>query len=103
MVALPSREWHKGCCSFYSKPSQNKKNLRVWAIKKKAQDEQLINQTEADLKELQNKDGGGFLMQEDKEKLYSLEASRNKILKERKEVLRLKSRAIWMECGDDNT
>ena len=42
-------------------------------------------------------------MQEDKEKLYTLEASRNKILKERQEVLRLKRRAIWMECDDDNT
>ena len=42
-------------------------------------------------------------MQEDREKLYSLEASKNKILKERHEVLRLKRRSIWMECGDDNT
>ena len=42
-------------------------------------------------------------MQEDREKLYSLEASRNKILKERQEVLRLKSRAMWMGCDDDNT
>ena len=41
--------------------------------------------------------------QDDREKLYSLESSRAKILKERQEVLRLKSRAIWMECGDDNT
>ena len=32
-----------------------------------------------------------------------MEASRNKILKEIQEVLRLKSRAIWMECSDDNT
>ena len=60
-----------------------------------------ITQIEEDLKMLQNKDGGGFLTQENREKLYSLEASRNKILKER-EVLRLKSKAIWMECGDDN-
>ena len=80
-----------------------KKLLKDWATKKKARDEQEINQIEVDLKELQNKDGGGFLTQDDKEKLYSLEASRSKFLKERQEVLRLKSRAIWMECGDDNT
>ena len=55
------------------------------------------------MKLLQNKYGGGFLTQEDREKLYSLEASRNKILKERQEVLSLTSRAIWMECDDDNT
>ena len=80
-----------------------KKLLKDWAIKKKVQDEQTINQIEEDLQKLQNKDGGGFLTQEDREKLYSLEASINKILKERQEVLRLKSIAIWMECGDDNT
>ena len=34
--------------------------------------------------------------------MISLESSRNNILKEREEVWRLKSRAIWMECGDDN-
>ena len=45
----------------------------------------------------------GFLTQEDREKLYSLEASRTKILMEIQEVLRPKSRAIWMECRDDNT
>ena len=38
-----------------------KKLLKDWAIKKKTQDEQAITQIEAELKELQNKDGGGFL------------------------------------------
>ena len=60
-----------------------KKLLKDWATKKKNQDEQTINQIEEDLKELQKKDGGGFLTQDDREKLYSLEASRGKILKER--------------------
>ena len=80
-----------------------KKLLKDWAAKKKAQEDQEITQIEEGFKLLQNKYGGGFLTQEDREKLYSLEASRNKILKERQEVLRLKHRAIWMECGDDNT
>ena len=35
--------------------------------------------------------------------MFSLESSMNKILKEREEVLRLKSKSIWMESGDDNT
>ena len=80
-----------------------KKLLKEWAINKKLQDDQHIIQIEQDLKELQNKEGGGFLTQDDREKLYSLEASRTKLLMERHEVLRLKNRAIWMECGDDNT
>ena len=79
-----------------------KKILKEWAVNKKNQDDQAIIQIEEDLKELQNKEGGGFLTQDDKEKLYSLEASRSKFLKERQEVLRLKSRAIWMECGCQN-
>ena len=37
------------------------------------------------------------------ERNSTLEDSRPKLLMERHEVLRLKSRAIWMECGDDNT
>ena len=80
-----------------------KKLLKEWVAYKKNQDDQAIIQIEEDLKELQNKGGGGFLTQEDREKLYSLEASRTKILMERQEILRLKSRAIQMECGDDNT
>ena len=59
-----------------------KKLLKEWAANKKNQDDQAIIQIEEDLKELQNKEGGGFLTQEDREKLYSLEASRTKILKE---------------------
>ena len=55
------------------------------------------------MEELQNVDGGGFLNQKDKERLFSLEANIIKILKEGEEFLRLKSRSIWMECGDDNT
>ena len=66
-------------------------------------DNQAITKIEADLEALQNSYGGGFLTQEDKVRLHTLEANRNKILKEREEVLRLKSRAIWMECGDNNT
>ena len=66
-------------------------------------DDQAITQIEADLEEIQNTDRGGFITQEDKERLYTLESNRNKILEEREEVLRLKTRAICMECGDDNT
>ena len=65
-------------------------------------DDQAITQIEEDLEALQNSEGGGFHTQEEKMRLHTLEANRNKILKEREEVLRLKSRAIWMECGDNN-
>ena len=60
-----------------------KKLLKDWATNKKFQDDQHNIQIEHDLKELQNKEGGGFLTQNDREKLFSLEASRTKILLER--------------------
>ena len=60
-----------------------KKLLKEWETNKKFQYYQHIIQIEQDLKELQNKEGGGFLTQDDGEKLYSLEASRTKLLMER--------------------
>ena len=75
-----------------------------WAQNKKIFDEQALTHIETDLEELQNSDGSGILTNEDKDTgLFSLESNRNKILKEREEVLRIKIKAIWMECGDDNT
>ena len=60
-----------------------KKPLKELAANKKLQDEQHIIQIEKDMKELQNREWGGFLTHEDREKLYSLEASRTKLLMER--------------------
>ena len=56
-----------------------------------------------EIAEIQNFEGGGFLTQEEKGRLSTLESSKSKILKEQEDVWRLKSRAIWLECGDDNT
>ena len=66
-------------------------------------DEQEINQIETNLEEIQNYDGAGFMTTEGRDRFSLLESNRKKILKEREEVLRLKRRAIWMECGDENT
>ena len=102
---IPSQVEEGTRAAIYFSPNftRIKKLLKEWAHNKKIQDDQAISQIETELEELQNADEGGFLNQEDKERLFTLEANRNKILKEREEVLRLKSRAIWMECGDDNT
>ena len=88
---------------FYQNLARLKKNLKEWALNKKTQDDQALLQIETELEELQSAEGGGFLNQGDKEKLFSLESNRNRILKEREQVLRLKRCAIWIECGDDNT
>ena len=48
-------------------------------------------------------DGGGLLTVEEKEDLVCLEGRRDSLLLEKEETWRLKSRATWLECGDDNT
>lgn len=48
-------------------------------------------------------DGNGFNSLEDKEELARLEKGRRTLLKEREDAWRLKSRAIWLNCGDENT
>ena len=48
-------------------------------------------------------DGGGMLNQADKDSLVKLQGKRNAILLDREDTWRLKSRAIWLECGDENT
>eukprot|EP00253_Pinus_taeda_P026707 PITA_26707 len=45
----------------------------------------------------------GFIYVDDKAHLIELENQKAHILKEREESLRLRSRAIWLKAGDDNT
>ena len=40
---------------------------------------------------------------EDKIKLLSLESEKDDVLKNNEETMRLKSRAIWIDAGDNNT
>ena len=44
-----------------------------------------------------------MLTQVDKDTLIRLEGRRNTLLLEKEETWRLKSRATWAECGDENT
>ena len=58
---------------------------------------------EKELVEIHAREGGGFLSQMDKDLLIRLEGRRGILLLEREDTWRLKSRATWLECGDDNT
>lgn len=53
--------------------------------------------------DLLDEQGWGFISKEAKNSLTDLEAQRSKILKEREETWRLRSKAIWLKVGDDNT
>ena len=87
--------------------ADNIKRLKVlikdWAAKKRRRDDTELKQVEDDLLEIYEGAGGGFSSQESKESLTRLEGRRNTLLLEKEEEWRLKSRAIWLECGDDNT
>ena len=55
------------------------------------------------LSESFHKTGFGFASEEDKSSLVDLESRKRKILLEREQEARMKSRALWLLCGDDNT
>lgn len=48
-------------------------------------------------------EGDGYETEQKKGKIKSMEGERNRILKETEEKWTLKSRAIWLEVGDENS
>ncbi|KAH9318515.1 hypothetical protein KI387_020284, partial [Taxus chinensis] len=87
--------------------AENLKNIKLdtklWACKKKERDEKDLIEIEEALQKWYDSEGGGFLTEEDKTQLGILEKRRRCLLDERETLWRLKSRALWLECGDENT
>ena len=77
--------------------------IKDWAVAKRNRDEAELKSIEAELLLIYDGEGGGFLSHETKEDLSKLEVRRTTLLMEKEEAWRLKSRAIWLESGDDNT
>eukprot|EP00253_Pinus_taeda_P014598 PITA_14598 len=74
-----------------------------WAKEKLKRDSAQLTQIEADLFSLTDDRGLGFISADDKDRLIDLERQRAKILIEREESIRLRSRALWLQAGDDNS
>ena len=78
-------------------------HIKEWSIAKRNRDDAELKSLEADLLLIYEGEGGGFSTLDSKEALTRLEGRRTTLLLEKEEAWRLKSRAIWLECGDDNT
>eukprot|EP00253_Pinus_taeda_P016622 PITA_16622 len=80
-----------------------KKSTISWAKERqKKQNEDLLKIRE-ELKSLESIDADGYSSQASKERILSLEKAQNQILLAKEEEWRLKSRAIWLKSGDENT
>lgn len=64
--------------------------------KKRAKDDHILKDIEVELANLEDMDGCGFETSEAKDRLIKIEVDRNKILKDKEETWRLRSRAIWL-------
>ena len=62
-----------------------------------------LRQLEREISTIMDLEGGGYLDQVSKDSLVRLQGRRNSILLDKEETWRLKSRAIWFKCGDENT
>eukprot|EP00253_Pinus_taeda_P019083 PITA_19083 len=88
---------------FWDNLKRLKKVTIEWAKdRKKAQLEEL-SLIDAKLRAFEEPETDGYINQESKDKILQLENQRSKILLEKEEEWRQKSRAIWLKAGDENT
>jgi hypothetical protein len=80
-----------------------KAKTKSWAYQKLLSEDLELKNLENQLKLLSEEEGGGFASLETKTNLLRMEERRNRLIKEKEEMWRLKSRAIWMKSGDENT
>eukprot|EP00253_Pinus_taeda_P021308 PITA_21308 len=90
--------------SWLQEDSYNKLFRDTWShwARRKKQIEDLVRIDEA-LGALEAPEADAYATQESKERILALEKSRAKILMDREEEWRLKSRAIWLKAGDENS
>eukprot|EP00253_Pinus_taeda_P003005 PITA_03005 len=88
---------------FFHNLSKLKQITKTWAKEKKVKEDQKILDIESELETLLDDRNIGFSSTEWKHRVIELDIQKDKILKEREEVWRLKSQAVWLKAGDDNT
>lgn len=83
------------------------KSLRIktedWSKRKRLRDYQHLMDIEIHIAHLMDERGLGFQSKDSKLLLNNLEKQKIKLLQDKEEPWRLKSRAIWLQAGDRNT
>lgn len=74
-----------------------------WVKNKKRLEREELNRIELEIAQLNNSELTGYRSCTTKEYLIALENNKTKLLRQKEEDWRLKSRAIWLQIGDENT
>eukprot|EP00253_Pinus_taeda_P010579 PITA_10579 len=80
-----------------------KKATIEWAAERRKKQNESLNKLDIQIRELEDPEADAYATQESKERIVNLEKSRAKILLDKEEEWKLKSRAIWLKEGDENT
>eukprot|EP00253_Pinus_taeda_P033651 PITA_33651 len=99
----PIREEEELSAGFVRKLTELKQITKNWAHQKRIQDNHTLNEAERIITEYKNSTSGTYNTPECKEQYNLLLTKRSQILKEREESMRLRSRAILLTEGDNNT
>jgi hypothetical protein len=88
---------------FHHNLKREKQVSIKWSGEKRKKDERLLVEIEDQLECCYNREGHGFLTNEQKNEIKLLEDKRRKILMDKEKEWRIKSRAIWLHARDENT
>eukprot|EP00253_Pinus_taeda_P029000 PITA_29000 len=88
---------------FVKNLSEIKVLSRAWAHKKREQEDLIISQAEQVIADLESQSEGTFTSLEQKTLYETLTKQRAQVLKDREASWRLRSKAIWLKEGDENT
>eukprot|EP00253_Pinus_taeda_P001568 PITA_01568 len=80
-----------------------KKATILWAKDRKLKQNEEITKISEELQKLESIEEDGYATLESKKKIVDLEKHKNQILLAKEEEWRLKSRAIWLKAGEENT
>lgn len=80
-----------------------RRRTEEWSKRKKLRDDQHLTDIELQIAQLTDERGLGFISEDSKVLRNNLEKQKSKLLLDKEEQWRLKSRATWLQAGDGNT